>query len=478
MRFLNDSQPPHDLTYDDVFMVPRRSEVSSRYDVDLSSVDGTGTTIPLVVANMTAISGRRMAETVARRGGIAVVPQDIPIPVVDDVVGWVKQRHPFFETPIVLDPHQTVGDALGLLPKRAHRAAVVVEDGRPVGIVSEEDCHGVDRFTQVHAVMSRELVTLTDDVDGRTAFDLLDEARRRLAPVIGGDGRLRGVLTRTGALRSTLYGPAVDEQGRLRVAAALGVNGDVAAKAEALLATGVDCLVVDTAHGHQGRMVEALAAVRSVDPTVPVVAGNVVAAEGVRELVEAGADIVKVGVGPGAMCTTRMMTGVGRPQFSAVVECAAAARELGKHVWADGGIRHPRDVALALAAGASQVMVGSWFAGTYESPGDLHVAADGRAYKESFGMASARAVASRTSTETAFDRARKGLYEEGISSSRMYLDPTRPGVEDLIDHVFAGVRSACTYAGAGNLEELHERAVVGVQSAAGFHEGRPLPSGW
>jgi IMP dehydrogenase len=478
VRFLNDSVPPYDLTYNDVFMVPRRSDVASRYDVDLSSHDGTGTTIPLVVANMTAISGRRMAETVARRGGMAVLPQDIPLRVVEEVVGWVKARHAVFETPIVLDPHQTVGDALALLPKRPHKAAVVVEDGRPVGVVTEDDCLGVDRFTQVHQVMARELVTLPETVDPRTAFDRLDEARRRLAPVVDAEGRLQGVLTRTGALRAALYSPALDDLGRLRVAAAIGVNGDVAAKAKAILATGVDCLVVDTAHGHQGRMLEALAAVHSQDPTVPVVAGNVVSAEGVRELVEAGADIVKVGVGPGAMCTTRMMTGVGRPQFSAVLECAAAARELGKHVWADGGVRHPRDIALALAAGASQVMVGSWFAGTYESPGDLHLDADGRAYKESFGMASARAVAGRTSTETAFDRARKGIYEEGISSSRMYLDPGRPGVEDLIDHIFAGVRSACSYAGAATLEELHERATIGVQSDAGFHEGRPLPTGW
>ena len=478
MRFLHDSLPPYDLTYDDVFMVPRRSDVASRYDVDLASHDGTGTTVPLVVANMTAISGRRMAETIARRGGLSVIPQDIPVPVVEDVVSFVKSRHIVFDTPIVLDPHQTVGDALALLPKRAHRAAIVVEDGRPVGVVTEDDCLGVDRFSQVHQVMTQAPVTLPDTVDPRAAFERLDEARRRLAPVVDGEGRLVGVLTKTGALRSALYRPASDDQGRLRVAAAIGVNGDVAAKAEALLATGIDCLVVDTAHGHQGRMVEALAAVRSVQPSVPVVAGNVVSAEGVRELVGAGADIVKVGVGPGAMCTTRMMTGVGRPQFSAVQECATAARDLGKHIWADGGIRHPRDVALALAAGAAQVMVGSWFAGTYESPGDLHVDADGRAYKESFGMASARAVAHRTSTETAFDRARKGLYEEGISSSRMYLDPGRPGVEDLVDHICAGVRSACTYAGAHTLEEFHERATIGVQSAAGFHEGRPLPSGW
>jgi IMP dehydrogenase len=200
--------------------------------------------------------------------------------------------------------------------------------------------------------------------------------------------------------------------------------------------------------------------------------------EGTRDLIAAGADIVKVGVGPGAMCTTRMQTGVGRPQFSAVLECAKAARELGKHVWADGGVRHPRDVALALAAGASNVMIGSWFAGTYESPGDLRIDAQGREYKESYGMASARAVAARTANEGAFDRARKALFEEGISTSRMYLDPQRPGVEDLLDEIVAGLRSACTYAGAASLAELHERAVVGLQSAAGYAEGRPLHTSW
>jgi IMP dehydrogenase len=465
-----------------VFMVPRRSGVTSRYDVDLAqdeaSGDGTGTTIPLVVANMTAVSGRRMAETMARRGGLSVIPQDIPLDIVEEVVSWVKERHPVFETPITLRPTDTVSDALALLPKRSHRAAVVLDEGRPVGIITEADCTSVDRFTQVGDVMTTDLVTLKHTMEAREAFDVLSSTRHRLAPAVDDDGALVGILTRTGALRSTIYQPALDRLGRLRIAAAVGVNGDVAGKTQRLLDMGVDCLVVDTAHGHQERMLEALAAVRSVDPGVPVVAGNVVSADGVHDLVEAGADIVKVGVGPGAMCTTRMMTGVGRPQFSAVVECADAARRHGKHVWADGGVRHPRDVALALAAGASQVMVGSWFAGTHESPGDLHVGADGRPYKESFGMASARAVANRTSSDTAFDRARKGLYEEGISSSRMFLDPARPGVEDLVDEICSGVRSACTYAGAHDLHEFAERALVGVQSAAGFAEGRPLPGGW
>lgn len=478
MQFLQETQPSHDLTYDDVFMVPRHSAVASRYDVDLSTSDGTGATLPIVVANMTAIAGKRMAETVARRGGLVVIPQDIPTAVVAEVVRFVKSRHLVMDTPIELHPHQTVAEALSLIPKRAHRAAVVVEDGRPVGVVSEADCAEVDRFAQVGQVMSGAAVTIAADSDPREAFDAIERAKTPLAVAVNPDGTLAGVLTRTGALRATLYQPAVDARGGLRIAAAVGVNGEVAVKAAELLAAGVDTLVVDTAHGHQDRMLEALRAVRALDPGVPVVAGNVVSAEGTRALVEAGADVVKVGVGPGAMCTTRMMTGVGRPQFSAVLECAAAARALGAHVWADGGVRHPRDVALALAAGASSVMVGSWFAGTHESPGDLTQDSDGRSYKVSFGMASARAVAHRTAGESSFDRARKGLYEEGISSSRMYLDPARPGVEDLIDQICSGVRSACTYAGATSLEELHERAVVGVQSAAGYHEGRPLATSW
>jgi IMP dehydrogenase len=296
--------------------------------------------------------------------------------------------------------------------------------------------------------------------------------------VVDEAGQLVGIMTRTGALRATLYQPATDTDGRLRIGAAVGINGDVAGKAKQLIAAGVDILVVDTAHGHQDKMISALRAVRDTGPPVPVAAGNVVTAEGVRDLVGAGADIVKVGVGPGAMCTTRMMTGVGRPQFSAVLECAAEARRLGAHVWADGGVRHPRDVALALAAGASNVMIGSWFAGTYESPGDAFRDADGRLYKESFGMASARAVRLRSVADSPFDRARKELFEEGISTARMYLDPERPGVEDLIDQITAGLRSACTYAGAGTLAEFHERALVGVQSAAGYSEGMPIPTSW
>jgi IMP dehydrogenase len=478
VRYLHGHTPDHDLTFDDVFLVPNRSAVTSRLDIDLATSDGSGTTIPLVTANMTAVSGRRMAETMARRGGLAVIPQDIPGEVVTDVVRSLKQRHPVFETPITLERHDTIGAALSLLHKRAHGALVVTEGGAPVGIVTEADCDGVDRFTQVGSVMSANVVTVPDTIDPEDGFRTLAEARRRVAPVVDARGRLVGLLTQRGAVRSTLYTPTLDRDGRLRVAAAVGISGDVGERSKVLLDAGVDVLVIDTAHGHQDRMLTALAEVRGLDPGVPVVAGNVVTPDGVRDLFEAGADIVKVGVGPGAMCTTRVTTGVGRPQFSAVVDCAAEARRLGGHVWADGGIRNPRDVALSLAAGASNVMIGSWFVGTHESPGDLEHDPDGRPYKLSFGMASARAVDRRTAGEDPLQRARKQFFEEGISSARMYLDAERPGVEDLLDAITAGVRSACSYAGAATLEAFHERAVVGVQTASGFAEGKALPRGW
>lgn len=314
-------------------MIPSRSGVMSRMDVDLSTSDNSGATIPLVVANMTAVSGRRMAETVARRGGLTVIPQDIPLPIVADVISWMKQRHILFDTPITLEAHNTVADAASLIHKRAHGAIIVVQENKPIGIVTEADWEGADRFTQVQRVMSKDLMVIPDTVDARAAFDLLHEKNRKLAPVVDKSGKLVGILTRTSALRSTLYQPALDGSGKLRIAAAVGVNGDVKAKAEGLIDAGVDLLVIDTAHGHQEKMIEVLKLIRSANPKVPLVAGNVVTAEGVRDLVAAGADIIKVGVGPGAMCTTRMQTGVGRPQFSAVMECAKEAKKLGKHIW-------------------------------------------------------------------------------------------------------------------------------------------------
>ncbi|WP_336992970.1 GuaB1 family IMP dehydrogenase-related protein [Leucobacter sp. VD1] len=503
MEFIG-AMPTVDLTYSDVFLVPRHSGVGSRLGVDLTPTDGTPATLPLVAANMNSVTGPRLAAVLARRGGLAVLPQDLALADTARAIRWVKSQPVTTDTPLVLPPHATAADALRLIP-RAEGQAVVVADRPdehvPVpaagirGILSAARLASVPSDAQLgDLVIGRAPLLSADELaDPRTAFDAVTAATRadderadqpgvdqhsaEAVCVVSG-GALIGTLSRRSALRRSIYRPALDRDGRLAVAAAVGINGDVAAKARELAAAGADVLVIDTAHGHQAGMIRAIQAVADLGLGLPIVAGNIVTADGVNDLVSAGATILKVGVGPGAMCTTRMMTAVGRPQFSAVLETAQAARELGAHVWADGGVRYPRDVALALAAGAASVMIGSWFAGTAESPGELRTDPDGRQYKESWGMASTKAVQGRFGGLDAYERARKELFAEGISSSKIYLDPLRPGVEDLIDMITSGVRSSFTYAGADSLREFHVRARVGLQSAAGYEEGKALPVSW
>ena len=482
MKFMEfyETAPKHDLTYSDVFLVPSGSNVGSRLDVSLAPGDGTTATIPIVSANMNSVTGPRLAATLARRGGIGILPQDMHLQDLDAAIRWVKAQPVRWDTPLELAPHETVAMALALLPPVAGHGIVIRNVGGTVlGVVPATRLATALPDARLGDLLHGTLASLdADDIDTpRAAFDLMVAADLDFAPVLH-HGNLVGTLSRTSALRSTIYDAAVDSDGRLLVGAAIGINGDAAAKAKALVAAGVDVLVIDTAHGHQRGMIAALAAVSALDLGVPIVAGNVVTREAVRDLVKAGATIVKVGVGPGAMCTTRMMTAVGRPQFSAVLETAEAARELGAHVWADGGVRYPRDVALALAAGAASVMIGSWFAGTIEAPGTLATDATGRLYKESWGMASTKAVRERFDRLDAYELARKTLFAEGISSSRIYLDPLRPSLEDLLDMITSGVRSSMTYAGATSLAEFHRRALVGIQSAAGYEEGKALPVSW
>ncbi len=501
------AQPTLDLTYSDVFLVPRRSAVGSRLAVDLAPTDGTPATIPLVSANMNSVTGPRLAAVLARRGGLGVLPQDMSESGLTDAIAWVKAQPVGFDTPIVLGPEQTAADALRQVPAAEGQVVVVVEGGAayagalPGGSEPGQTFPAVRVLGVLAATRLAELpgdAKLGDLVSGRVPvldlgelgdaardpramFDAVDDALSDSgaeAVIIADGGMVRGTLSRRSALRASIYRPALDASGRLAVAVAVGINGDPAARAQTLAAAGADVLVVDTAHGHQEGMIRALRAISALRLGLPIVAGNIVTADGVTDLVGAGATILKVGVGPGAMCTTRMMTAVGRPQFSAVLETAQAARELGAHVWADGGVRYPRDVALALAAGAGSVMIGSWFAGTAESPGELLADANGRQYKESWGMASTKAVQGRFSKLDAFERARKELFAEGISSSKIYLDPQRPSVEDLVDMITSGVRSSFTYAGAASLTDFHVNARVGLQSAAGYEEGKALPVSW
>lgn len=481
MHFLDD-RPEHDLTYSDVFLVPSRSDVGSRFAVSLEPDDGTGATLPIVAANMNSVTGPRLAATLARRGGLAVLTQDYDERDTFASIDWIKQQSTRFGSPHTAAPDEAVSEVLRRLPAvEGHILCVVDESGDFLGAIPATRLGQSLADARIGDLLHGRLPHLSADeaIDPRIAFARLQELDVDAAPVIDGDGALIGVSSKAGSLRSEIYRPAVDADGRLRVAAAVGVNGKPGERARRLVEAGADVIVVDTAHGHQEGMLRALEAVReNIGDDVAVVAGNVVTKRGVRDLVSAGASVLKVGVGPGAMCTTRMMTAVGRPQFSAVLETSEAAIEAGARVWADGGVRYPRDVALALAAGASSVMIGSWFAGTIEAPGVLLTDEQGNTFKESWGMASTKAVTERFGGLDAFDLARKTMFAEGISSSRIMLDPLRPSLEDLLDMITTGVRSSFTYAGAASIAEFRERAVVGIQSAAGYEEGKALPVSW
>jgi len=476
LRFLH---PEHDeqleLSTDDVFLNPGYFDGASRLDTDLSPPDFAGGSHPIVSANMNAVTGKRMAETMARFGGLGVLPQDMDLETVARIVKHIHSADPRYDTPLSVSPRATLRDVLGIIRKRSHDLVVVVdEERRPLGVITHAALRDRDQYTPVSQLMAPRVVALQVGVPNRDAFLQMDEAHIKAAPVLDGEGRLMGVITRDDAVRLELLRPSLSRSGELMVAAAVGISAQAPETARRLLEVGVSAIVLDTAHGHQRRMIETIRAVKAVvGGRVPVVAGNVCTAEGTRALIEAGADVIKVNVGPGAMCTTRMQTGAGRPTFTSVLVCAREAKKHGKHVWADGGVKHPRDIALYLAAGAARVMVGTALAGTYESPGDVKEDKDGLLYKENYGMASGRAVSDRTADRDPFERAKKGFFREGISTSRIYIREGQESVGGILVEMITGVQSALTYVGARTVTEFHERVEIGVQTAAGYGEGTP-----
>jgi IMP dehydrogenase len=476
MRFLHPERDEQlELSLDDVFLVPGCFQGASRLDVDLTPADFPCGSQPVVSANMNAVTGKRMAETMARFGGLGVLPQDMELAMVERIVRHIRQCDPRYDTPLSVSPEATLRDVLGIIRKRSHNLVVVVDEmRRPLGIVTGAELRDRDQYTPAGRLMQQEMVTIQAGLSNREAFLRMEAAHVKAVPVLDGAGRLAGVLTRDDAVRLDLLRPSLDRDGRLMVACAIGISGEAPETARRLVAMGVSAVVLDTAHGHQRRMLEAIRGVRAaIGNAVPIVAGNVCTPEGTGTLIEAGADVVKVNVGPGAMCTTRMQTAVGRPTFTSVLACAREARRLGKHVWADGGVREPRDVALYLAAGAARVMIGTMLAGTYESPGDVKEDREGRSYKENYGMASARAVSERVAAQDPYERARKGFFREGISTARVYLEEGRASVADILIEIVSGLQSAFTYVGATRCEEFHGKAEVGVQTAGGFFEGTP-----
>lgn len=475
---------------------PELAKAMSRDDVDFHPADGFGNT-PVVVANMNNVAGKRMAEATAMMGASAAIPQDKENSEMEEIAGYLHSRDVRYMTPVVIGERTKVHELRKFIDKRDIKTAIVTENGEPdgkfIGLVKlQEDGEGAgdsgvvpkginDDLPIAEFIRREGAVTGNDALSHEQALKYMESQRVHFLPILSEDGRVKGVLTRKMAAMQWRYRPHTDEKnGGLAMLGTVGaLNNDPIDRIKYLMDVGVRGIIFDTAHFDQG--IETYRKVHDARQVVGdkmfLVAGNVVTPQAVRDIYSAGANVAKVGIGPGAMCSTRMETGVGRPQLSAVLKTARAAEEMGKHIWADGGIQYPRDVALALAAGASQVMVGSLFAPTYESPPDFQKEGNSL-YKENYGMASRQASVLRNRGKLERDmraifRDTVGHRAEGVSGAKVFMKEGKESVTDLIHSIMDGVTSAMTYMGARNLPEFSRFAHIGIQTASGYREGKP-----
>ena len=472
--------PPLALTYDDVLLVPCRSGITSRRDVDTCAqlTRDIRLNIPIVAANMDTVTEARMARAMAREGGIGVIHRFMPIEQEAAEVQRVKRpeetaggRHLH-----TIAPSRTLGEAITLMGRHNVNSLLVVDDDdRLLGIVTSRDVlFAEDPSQSVAQTMTggEQLVTAPVGTRLEEARRILHEHRLEKLPLVDVTGHLRGLITARDVLRLTEHPQAArDSQGRLLVGAAIGAVGDYLERAEALVAAEVDVLVVDIAHGHSEHALRATRCVKDAFPHVQLIAGNVATAEGTRDLAEAGADAIKVGVGPGAACSTRLVAGVGVPQLTAVFECVAAAADQDLPIIADGGIRSSGDLTKALAAGAATVMVGSLLAGTEESPGRT-VLRNGGQYKVYRGMASLGAAEARRLRETSedlLDELAAAVVPEGVEAVVQY----RGSVADVLYQQVGGLRSGMSYLNARNLNDLRRNARFVRMTEAGRSESQP-----
>ncbi|HOG15611.1 MAG TPA: IMP dehydrogenase, partial [Candidatus Absconditabacterales bacterium] len=327
MRFNNPIYENEELTYQDVFLFQDYFEGKSRFEVEIKPTNSLGTEIPIVVANMNAVAGKRMAETIARYGGLAVLPQDMSIETLERVIKHVKSANPKYDTPITVKAKNTIRDAMGIIHKRDHNCVVMVDDNfRAIGIFTPKDFADLDQFSLLGDIKKGQLITGEVGISNEDAFNIMDEKNISSLPIVDKNGILKGILTKKNTIRNSIYKPTLDKNGKLNVAVAIGING-FEEKVHRLFELGVDIFVLDTAHGYQKSMIENIKKFRKLFGNgATLIAGNVITEKATRELIKAGASGVKVGIGPGAMCTTRMKTGVGRPQFTAVYKCAKEAK--------------------------------------------------------------------------------------------------------------------------------------------------------
>jgi len=462
------------LTYDDVLLVPRRSRVRSRQDVSSRSsfTPGIDLEVPIVSANMDTVTTAAMAVAMAQLGGIGVVHRFLPVEEEAAEVRRVKRylTHVVAE-PYVIESDLTVAQARAEAGRLAVTGFLVVgPERRLLGLITARDMLAGENGDRVEALMTprERLVIASPGIELDEARRLLTANRIEKLPLVDVDGRVAGLVTLRDLALADRYPRATrDTRGRLRVAAAIGIRGDYLERAEALVEAEVDALVLDIAHGHADAAIEAVAELKAAWPEVEVVAGNVATGDGVTDLAAAGADAVKVGIGPGFACTTRLVAGVGVPQFSAVLECAEAARETGVPLIADGGIRRAGHVATAMGAGASTVMVGSLFAGREESPGDV-VRRRGQLFKVYRGMASRSAAAARLAIE-----GRGDSLDQYVAEGEEMEFPLRGSVAEVVDELHGGLRSGMSYVDAASIAEFWEKASFVRQTEAGERESHP-----
>ena len=463
---------PLALTFDDVLLVPAESDVLPR-EVDVSTylTKNIKLNIPIISSGMDTVTEARMAIAMAREGGLGVIHKNMSIEQQANEIDKVKRsEHGIIVDPIYLSPEDTLKDAQDLMEKYHISGVPVTENGRLVGIITNRDLRfETDLSRKLRECMTHEhLITAPVGTSLEEAKEILRQHRIEKLPLVDEQGNLKGLITIKDIEKAQKYpNSAKDAKGRLLVGAAIGVGPDMRDRLDAIVAAKVDVIVVDTAHGHSRNVIKAVKAIKEAYPHVDLIAGNVATAEATIALIEAGADAVKVGVGPGSICTTRVIAGIGVPQITAVYNCASAAREYKVPIIADGGIKYSGDIVKAIAAGANVVMIGNLLAGTEESPGET-IIYQGRSYKVYRGMGSLGAMA-QGSKDRYFQENMDKLVPEGIEGRVPYKGP----VAETIYQLVGGLRAGMGYCGCRNIEELIKKSKFVRITSAGLKESHP-----
>jgi IMP dehydrogenase len=464
------------LTYDDVLLVPQYSDVDSRRTLSTRSclTKKIALQIPIVSANMDVVTESEMAITMAREGGIGIIHRFMTIAAQARQIGRVKKAESFIvDQPITMTESHTVGDVKRVVDETGTGGILILDkDEKLIGIVATRDLLFENDMTKpVTAIMSRDVHSASPNTSLKEAERLLHEYRVEKLPLVDENGKVAGLVTLKDIMKITQFPKATkDAKGRLSVGAAVGVRDKEMRRVEAVLEAGADCIVVDIAHGDSHLEIEMIQNIRQHFPMAQIIAGNVATADGTKRLIDAGADAIKVGVGPGSICITRIVAGSGVPQLTAVIECSEAARPYGVPVIADGGIRQPGDVAKALAAGAQTVMIGSMLAGTDESPGMI-MTRRGHRYKASRGMASLEANIERNKREG--NDLTQEEVEDYVAEGVEAAVPYRGRAREVLTQLVGGLQSGMSYSGAQSIEELQEKAIFVRMTGAGLRESGP-----